>query len=137
MQEEEKQNRIGLGMIFVLIVISGFVDLINLIPIVGGLVSTGYWIVLSYYLWKTGHGLFNWKVAVPEIISVVVEWVPMVSFLPSVMAGTLAIVAISRIQDKTGINLIPSQTFKKMTPPRNQRVPVNSTAGIRPPRLPR
>lgn len=116
MQEEEKKNRIGSGIILILIILAGMVDLINLIPIVGGLVSTGYWIVLSYYLWKTGHGLFNWKVAVPEIISVVVEWVPMVSFLPSVMAGTLAIVAISRFQDKTGINLIPSQTFKKNDP---------------------
>lgn len=137
MQEEEKQNRIGSGIILILIILAGMVDLINLIPIVGGLVSSGYWFAFSYYLYKTGHGLFNWKVAIPEIISVAIEWVPMVSFLPSVMAGTLAIVAISRIQDKTGINLIPGQTLKKMTPPRNQRVPVNGTAGVRPPRLPR
>lgn len=124
-------------MIIVLIILSGLVDLMNPIPVLGGLISTGYWIAFSFYSWKTGHGLFNWKVAMTEIISVIAEWIPVVSALPSVVAGTILIVAISRIQDKTGINLIPSQTFKKMTPPRNQRAPVNSTAGIRPPRLPR
>ncbi len=132
---EKKEKRIGWVMVVVLILSALFVDLINLIPIIGGFITAMYWIAISYYLWKSGHGLFNWKIVIPELISIVIEWVPWLSFIPSVIASTIAIIFISRFEDMTGIKLIPAKTLQKMTPPRNQRIPVNATPGIRPPRL--
>ncbi|MEK7213817.1 MAG: hypothetical protein AAB637_01745 [Patescibacteria group bacterium] len=131
--EEKGKKRIDFGMIVIWVVSAVFIDLINLIPFLGGLISSFYWIVFSFYLWKTGHGLLNWKIAISEIISIVVEWIPFLGFLPSTIASTIAIVAISRFEDKTGKSLIPNQTMKKMTLPRNQRKPVNAEEGIRPP----
>ncbi len=131
--EEKKKNRIGFGMIIVLIVSAGIVDIVNIIPIIGGFTTTAYWAAISWYLWKTGHGLFNWKIVIPEIASVVLEWIPYLSFTPSVVVATIGIIFISKFEDKTGISLMPIAAIKKMTLPRRSP-PLNANPGIREPR---
>ena len=133
MDTEKKKNRIGWGMIVVLIISAGFVDLANMVPILGGLVTTAYWSAITWYLWKTKHGLFNWKKLASEIISLITEWIPFLSFIPSVIAATIVIIFISRFEDKTGIKLSPGKITKGITSARKS-APLNSDKGIRKPR---
>lgn len=130
-----KKNRIEFTSIVILIVTAILIDILNLIPILGGIVSTFYWMFVSLYLWKTGHGLINWRSIIPESISVIIEWIPALSFIPTVFISTVIIIIISRVEDKTGISITLGGKTAGITPKRSTRVPVNGTPGIRPPRI--
>ncbi len=128
----KKKNRIGWIMIIILLIIAYAVDNINPIPIIGGIITTFYWLAFSFYLFKTGHGLLNYKNIVPGFLSVVIEWLPAVSIIPTVLISTAIIIIFSRIEDRMGISLLPMSSPGNR-PARNIRKPVNSTPGIRMP----
>lgn len=132
MKEQKKKYRIGFGMVFILIMMAGVADIVSLIPFVGTLVGPTFWVVMSWYLWKTGHGLLNWKTIIPEGISVVAEIIPVIQELPTIIVATIVIVVISRVEDKTGISLAnPLSKGQKVRLP--SRTPPFNEGGIRKP----
>src|SRR5574343_803087 len=130
-----KKNRIKFIAIVILIISAIFVDILNTIPLLDGIVSTFYWMFVSVYLWRTGHGLINWRSVIPESISLIIEWIHALSAIPTVFISTVLIIILSKIEDKTGVSIqLPGKT-PGITPKRNTKTPVNSTPGIRPPRV--
>lgn len=122
----------AIGEIFL---IAGIWELLTLIPLVGTFIGWIYWAGFTYYLYKTGHGLANWRIIAPEIISTIAEFIPAVQELPTILAATAVVIVISRGEDKTGISLTSVISKKPgVTSPHSRPVPVNSQAGIRPPR---
>ncbi len=130
MQENNKpQYRIGILAIVVLFITACIFDGLTFIPFVGDLIAWVFWVGSAIYYWKAGLGLANWKVLVPEILSFAAELVPAVQELPTMIAATVVIVAMSRVEDRFNVSLIPG---KKITPAR--RPPPLNNSGIRPPR---
>lgn len=128
---EQDNNRIAnktwVGLSFLAL----FADLLTLIPIVGDIVGPVFWVGISYYFWKKGLGLFNWRRFTPEIISFIAELVPGIQELPSIFVGMIAITLLTKFEQKTGINPI-NLAKGKITPPRIVRKPLNS-GGMRQP----
>jgi hypothetical protein len=126
--------RISGGMFAILALLAGLADLLTLIPFVGTAVGPIFWVLATIYFWKVGLGLVNGRRLATTIISIVAELVPAVQAFPTILAGTIAVVIMTRIEDRTGISLTPAKKVG-VTPPRNVRVPVNKTPGVRPPRI--
>ncbi len=134
--EKAKTNyRIGWGMIFALLVVSGIADIATIIPFVGDLVGPAYWGGMTWYLWKTGHGIVDWKKLVTGGFSIVVELIPFLQWLPTIFVCTAIIIVISHFEDKTGLSLAhPLSEGKKLTLPRQQRRSPANQGGVRLPR---
>ncbi|MEK7463747.1 MAG: hypothetical protein AAB610_01340 [Patescibacteria group bacterium] len=103
----KKKYRIGIMGIIVFVCFAGIFDLLTLIPFVGSLFGWVYFVIFTIYLAQTGHGFINPKTLVPQVISIVAEFIPAVQELPTILAATIAVIIISRIEDKTGISLMP------------------------------
>lgn len=132
MEEKNKGYRIGWGMIVILLGLASIADLTTLIPIVGDFVGPVFWLGMSWYLWKTGHGLLKPKTFIPEIISLIAEFIPVVQELPTIIAATLAIIIVSRLEDKTGISLLaPISRGQKVRLP--SKPPPLNQGGVRQP----
>jgi hypothetical protein len=133
--KEKTKYRITFWAGAIFIIVGLIFDLFTLIPFVGDFIGWLFWLGGGYYLYKTGHGLANWKTAVPELISFVAEFIPAVQELPTIFIATIIIVVVSRFEDKTGVSLMPKMSKKiaGATPPRLKPTPVNSEPGVRQP----
>lgn len=130
----DKKNRIGNYAIVLITALAGLADLLTLIPGVGDVLGWLSWIMFAIIFWIKGLGFFSPKKLAISIVSVVTELVPGVQALPTITAGVIAILVMTRAEDKLGISLNPMQKKPGVTMPRNQKTPVNSIAGVRPPR---
>lgn len=108
-----------------LIFFATITDLFTLIPLVGDFVAPVYWILVSIYLYFKGFGILNARRLVTSILSMVTEMIPVVQEFPLLLAGTIAIIIFSRMEDKLGTKLKPPTPV----PGRN---PLNS-GGVRKP----
>ncbi|MDQ5893040.1 MAG: hypothetical protein QG640_50 [Patescibacteria group bacterium] len=127
----KKKYRIGVLGIIVFVCLAGIFDLLTLIPFVGTLFGWVYFVIFTIYLVKTGHGFINAKTLAPQAISIVAEFIPAVQELPTIIAATIAVIAISRIEDKTGISLMPGSKIG-VTAARKKINPANKN-GVRGP----
>lgn len=120
----KKQHRFTTKWFIFLLVLAGLGDLVSLIPTIGDLVAPIYFGFFSWYLYKTGHGIFNWKLFVTDGISFVAEMIPVVQELPMMMVATILVFTISRFEDKTGLSTAELAKGKvrriKRPPPLNQ-----------------
>lgn len=135
MQEENRKTkyRIGTLAIVLLVALAGIFDLLSLIPFVGDFVGPIFWIIASIYFWEAGLGFVNGRRLAVSAISMVAELIPVVQGLPAILAGIIAIIVMTRVEDKTGISLNPLQKKPGMTPPRLPPKPAN-VDGVRLPR---
>ncbi len=124
-EEVKKKYRIGWFSAFILLLLAGTADFISVIPFIGD----AFWVFMAGYLWKTGHGLLNIKRLISGVSSIVIESVPFLSALPSILVATMLIIGFSRIEDKTGISLESSAGIRKP----NIKMPLNKD-GTRLPR---
>ena len=116
MQETNNKNRLGSNAIVTLIVIAIIVDLLSLIPSVGTIVGPLFWIGAGMYFWKAGLGFINGKRLTTGIISVIMEMILLLQWLPMNLIGIIVIIIITRIEDKTGISLSPLPVGKAGLP---------------------
>ncbi len=126
--------RISTVMTVILVFFAVCADLIGLIPFAKDVTATLFWGVTSIYFYTQGMGLFSGKKLAVMSVSWVVSLIPVLQEIPAeVTAGILAIIFITRVEDKTGISVVKPMT-KGITPPRLNRNPFNGQPGIRPPR---
>ncbi|HEY4478698.1 MAG TPA: hypothetical protein VI775_02550 [Candidatus Paceibacterota bacterium] len=114
-EESQKKHRIGGFAIVLLLLLSITADFISVIPFIGDI----FWAFMAFYLWRTGHGLLNMRRLIPAMTSIVIEMLPFLSALPSIVAGTMIIIGFSRIEEKTGISLAPKSAMRAP----NARIP--------------
>ncbi len=108
-EEPKKKYRIGGFAIVILLILTLIADFVSIIPFLGDI----FWVFMSYYLFKTGHGLLNMRNLAPTIMSFITESVPFLSSLPSIIAATIVIIIFSRIEDKTGLSVVPKNAVIK------------------------
>lgn len=133
MEEKGKTKyRISAGMSVLLIAFAVICDLFSLIPFIGDIFGSIFWIIVGIYFWTKGMGILNGRKLAVTAISFVAEMIPVVQELPMLLAGIIAMLFIIRVEDKTGKSLIKPMS-KGVTPPRLQRKPFNGEEGIRPP----
>ncbi len=127
--EEKPQYRLKNGSVFAFIAVAAFADLTTLVPFVGDFVGPVFWGLTTVYLWKKGLGLVNGKRLAAEGISFIAELIPGVQEFPTILLASIAIVAMSRIEDKTGIK-IPTKGASRARSPANHngiRLPETQT----------
>ncbi len=95
------EHRISNFMAVLLIMVALIADLFTLIPFVGDIVGPIYWFIMTFYLWKTGHGIVNVKMISSEAISFIAEVIPMVQALPTIFASTIVIIIFSRREERS------------------------------------
>jgi hypothetical protein len=129
----KKVNRIGWGMAVLWVLFAGFGDLVNWIPVLGTAVAWAFWGLFTFYLWKTKHGLANPKRAVTELVSLALETFPALQGLPTMIVATIIIIFLSRLEDRTGLNVMPYiKPGAKIRLPR--KAPPLNSGGVRAPR---
>jgi hypothetical protein len=118
--------RIGIIAIAVLLTSAAIADLITLIPLAGDIVAPIYWAIAAIYFWSAGLGLINWRRLVPICIALVAKLIPAIQEFPETIAGVIAIIIISRFEDKTGKSVFKVLDAKAKTDALNakgKRVP--------------
>ena len=130
----DKKNRLGNFTIVILTALSIVADLLTLIPGAGDIVGWLFWGIMGVVFWMKGLGFVNPKRLAVGAVSIIVELIPGFQALPTIAAGMIAVIAMTRAEDKLGISLNPLQKTPGVTMPRNQRTPVNSQPNYRPPR---
>jgi hypothetical protein len=98
--EGQKKHKLGTVAIIVLVVFATIADLLSLIPFVGDLVGPIFWVCVSIYFWKAGMGLINVRKLATSIISMVAELIPAVQELPLILAGIIAVIVMTRAEEK-------------------------------------
>jgi hypothetical protein len=132
--DREIKYRVSTDAGVILIMLAGVADLATLVPVVGNFLGWSFWVVMAVVFWKLGLGLVNFRKLASVLISTAMEFIPFIQALPTITAAMAAIIFFSRIEDKTGLKILPSKGKPGITKPKLQRNPVNSTAGIRQPR---
>ena len=97
-------KKIGIMGICILIFIALVADLLTLIPLAGNFIGPLYWIAVAVYLWMKGFGFLNLRRAAPTILSTAGELIPAIQALPTILAGTIALIAMLKVQEKTGVS---------------------------------
>lgn len=119
----------------VLIFAATVVDAITLIPSAGDFIGPAYWVIVSIFLYTKGFGILNARRFATSAISMVAELIPIVQEFPMILAGTIVVIVLSRIEDKTGIKVpmskgqLADKTEAGATP---RRGPLNQ-GGVRQP----
>lgn len=120
-EKEEKEPRIGFGTAFLMVILALFLDssqvvfgVIGLIPLIGNIIGSllsffvGFFAWLSFYTWFKMHNVSFMR---PQrLIALLgagfVELVPYLNALPAWTFAVLFLIANTRIEDKTGINVM-------------------------------
>ncbi len=131
-QKPPVEYRVGMASSIVFIVIAAFFDLLSVIPLIGGAFGFIFWVIFGIFLYTKGIKMWDGKKMAVSAISFLAELFPFVQTLPTLIAGSIAILLMIRIEDKIGVS-ISNPLRKGTTPPRIQRIPVNSEPGIRRP----
>jgi len=153
MAEHSIPHKIGNGSIVLLVGGAILCDLIGLIPFVKDFLDPLFWIAASLYFWHLGMGLFSGRKLAITAVSFVAGMIPVIQEFPELTMGIIAIIFVTRLEEKTGLSLIKplakgdlegaKRAFAGRTPPMmlnqdgrreptNQRMPANQ-AGTRPP----
>jgi hypothetical protein len=101
----DSSKKIGIMGICILIFIALVADLLSIIPLVGTIIGPLFWILVAVYLWVKGFGFLNLRRAAPMILSTAGELIPAIQALPTILAGTIALIFILKVQEKTGLSL--------------------------------
>jgi len=101
--DKKTTYRLGWGAIIVLMFAAGLADLASLIPFVGSFVSPVYWILVAIFLYMKGFGLMNPGRLATQIVGLVAEMIPVVQAFPAFLIATAALIILTRVEDKTGI----------------------------------
>ncbi|MEK7650794.1 MAG: hypothetical protein AAB364_02930 [Patescibacteria group bacterium] len=102
-QEAQKRpDRIGLATMIFAPMLALLFDLFSsFIPIVGSI----FWIVFAIWFFILGISPLNLKRLATMLSSVVIELIPLVSILPSITVGVIAIIVMVKLEDKIGLKL--------------------------------
>jgi hypothetical protein len=111
MDDGKKKGHIGTIAIIVLVFFGIIADLLSLIPFVGDFVGPIFWVCAGIYFWKIGMGLLNGKRLATGVVSIVAELIPAVQALPTISVGIIAVIIMTRFEEKTGIS-VTSMTGK-------------------------
>lgn len=134
--EQKNKHRIGSVAIVLFVCFAVVCDIIGLIPFAKDFTATIFWVISGFVLWKKGLGLLNYKKLATIAISWASSMIPFIQELPiELTAGIVAIIIISRAEEKTGAKLLGEMGQSKMPKPLNQggvRVPTgpNNPANI-------
>jgi hypothetical protein len=116
----------------ILIFIAVFIDVLTFLPGVGSFFGPAFWVFVNFYFWYIGLGIVNTKRLASGIISSLIEFIPIIQWLPSVTVGIIIVIIVTRIEEKTGISVISlTKRTPGTTPPRLKSPKLNSQQGIR------
>lgn len=128
---EEPNYRIGFGMSAILIFLAVCADLIGMIPFMQYVTAGAFWIGAELYFHIKGIKTFSGKALPIKVVSWLISLIPFLQSIPvEIVSATIAIIVVTRIEDRSKIKVIQKQG---VTPPRLQRRPVNNEPGIRRP----
>lgn len=121
--DEKPKYRIGNGMAVLLLGAAAFTDLLTLIPFAGDFIGWLFWGLCTIYFWRKGMGVINMNRFVPALISSIAELFPVVQEFPTIVVAMFAILVLTRIEDKSGLKILPTKGKPGVTPPKVNRVP--------------
>lgn len=127
---EGKKYRIETKTGIKLLCLAGVADLITLIPIAGDVLGWLFWGAMTLYFWRAGLGLVNWRRLVPALISAAAELFPVVQELPTIIAAMFVILIFTRMEDESGMKLLPTKNKPGVTAPRFKRAPPRYEGGV-------
>ena len=101
---KDRKHRIGTIAVFIFVGCALIADLIGLIPFAKDFTATIFWGVSMYALHKKGVSAFNGSKLGAMVISWAAGMIPVIQELPiEITAGIVAIIFISRLEERTGL----------------------------------
>ena len=116
--EKSRKQRIEMPEMAVLLFFATIFDIFSLIPIVNDvIVLVGQGLMALFFL-LMGVSVFSGpKRCAAYLITIIVEAIPAISMFPTFILETIIIIAITRTEDKSGVN-ISSVVYGKFPIPR-------------------
>jgi len=102
--EDRSKKHVGWLAITVILISATVADLISLIPLAGSITVLLFWGCVSWYLYKKGYGLISGKRLATGLLMISAEWIPAVQELPATIVGTIVLIFLLRLEEKTGIS---------------------------------
>ncbi len=115
-------NDVFMNMIKVAVVL----DIIGAIPALNVIVTACAAILFNIWWWKRGLGLISGKKIAQRFIPIVLEFIPFVSILPSIVTMVIVVFAVSRAEEKSGISLTGKKPGSVLVPKRQSFVARNT-----------
>lgn len=112
-QENKKPRRIDPVTRYKLIGTAIIFDLISIIPVVGQFLAIGG-AGITFYIWfkMLGVSFISPKKIVTTVVEYIGEAIPVVSALPLITTGTIIMIVLTDIEDKTGVGVAGLATGK-------------------------
>ncbi len=117
-EKQQTKYRIGTLAILILFFVASLFDILTIIPGIGTFTGWMFWTGAGIYFWIAGLGIVNWRIALPGLVSLVAEFFPVIQTFPTILGGVLAIIIISRVEDKSKISIFPKAKPGVRSPPK-------------------
>ena len=104
--EKTEKQRIGMPEAAVLLLFATIFDILSLIPIVNDVIVIVGQGCMALFFFFMGVSVFSGpKRCAAYLITIVVEAIPAISIFPTFILETIIIIAITRTEDKSGVNI--------------------------------
>ncbi len=131
-QNTRRESKISNLVAVILVFLAIIADLLSLIPFVGTVIGPIFWFAMGLYFWNIGMGIINGKRLATGAISIIGEIIPIIQSLPTITVGIIAIIIMTRIEEKTGVSVSSlNKRTPGVTPPRLKPPKLNAQQGIR------
>jgi hypothetical protein len=115
-EPKKKKGRLGGPEIAVLIFFALIFDLLSLIPIVNDVVVIVGQALMALFFFIHGVNVFSKKNIIQYLAGWVVEAIPAISIFPTFILETIIIIAVTKFEDKTGIEVSTNPADKLKAP---------------------
>lgn len=112
-------------------IVAILLDLISLIPIVNVATLAFAGVIFTFWWWKLGLGLLNFKKALNYALGALVEVIPILSWLPGITVVVVMMFVFTRAEEKAGVNLTGQfSKTKKLTSKKGGRQVARQKTGV-------
>lgn len=127
-----KERKFSTTAFVLLVILALMFDLAGLIPGVETITAPIFWGIAGAYMWYKGMGLWSGRLLATELISLGTSIIPGIQALPGLTAGITAVFLLTRVEEKSGLNISSAVSGKGIKKPLG-RNPLNHN-GVRLPR---
>lgn len=106
-QQEKKESKISDTAAALMIATAIILDIISIIPVVGqAFADVGSFVIFLIWFLILGLPLVTPKKLLTMLSAYIIELVPAISALPAITVGVILMIALTRAEEKTGIQLL-------------------------------
>jgi hypothetical protein len=111
-EEEPQKTKLDWLTIALLVTIALLFDLLSVVPFLNIITNFIAWFTLGALFWFLGIG-FNFRKLIAPVISFVIEFIPLVSLIPSITLAVIITTLVVKSEERLGLKIPKVNPVKK------------------------